>query len=72
VILKIKDAANGFIVEIDPEIMYDERRRETYDVYLTRHAEQHIFTTLDELLEFVRKFYTERPNKNTPPRRGEQ
>jgi hypothetical protein len=63
VILRIKDAINGYIVEIDPEVSLGDG--------FGQLIEQHVFTNYDDVLTFIRDFYSRRPNKNSMPPKPE-
>jgi len=74
VILKLKDANNGFIIEVDPEITmgmsadpFAPSPPLVQGRYITK-VEHHVFKDVEEMLTFIREFYAKRPNKNTPPR----
>lgn len=57
--LVIEEAANGFIVEVKTELMISG---------VETPGTKHIFTEMAVMQEFIKDFYTQRPNMNTPPR----
>lgn len=61
--LIIEEAENGFIVEEDTEVFISGTKAP---------GKKHVFGGLADMQEFVKDFYTKRPNKNTPPRKKDK